>query len=65
LKRFLADLPPLIAIESFTFDKQKSDSLSLVTTTEYVGEVNFNIYGRGITEAETNEITKKLAEDCF
>ena len=65
LKRFLENLPPLIAIESFTFDKQKSETLSLVSNTEYVGEVNFNIYGRGITEAETDEITKKLAEDCF
>jgi hypothetical protein len=26
LKRFIKDLPPLIAIESFTFDKQKSIS---------------------------------------
>ena len=65
LKRFFADLPPLIAIESFTFDKEKSDSLSLITTTEYVGEVHFNIYGRGITEGETAEITRKLAEKCF
>ena len=47
MKRFLADLPPLIAIESFTFDKQKSDSLSLVTTTEYVGpESGSNRVGR-------------------
>jgi hypothetical protein len=47
LKRFIQDLPPLIAIESFTFDKQKSsNALSLVSNTEYVGQVNFNIYGR-------------------
>ena len=66
LKRFIQDLPPLIAIESFTFDKQKSNNaLSLVSNTEYVGQVNFNIYGRWITEEEINEITKKLAEDCF
>jgi hypothetical protein len=55
----------LIAIESFTFDKEKSDSLSLITTTQYVGEVHFNIYGRGISEGETAEITRKLAEKCF
>ena len=66
LKRFIQDLPPLIAIESFTFDKQKNDnSLSLIQNTEYVGQVHFNIYGRGISEQETKEITTKLAEDCF
>ena len=66
LKRFIQDLPPLIAIESFTFDKERNDNtLSLVQNTEYVGQVNFNIYGRWISEAETKEITTKLAEKCF
>ncbi|MBR6908633.1 hypothetical protein IKN40_09510 [bacterium] len=47
MKRFIQDLPPLIAIESFTFDKERNDNtLSLVQNTEYVGQVNFNIYGR-------------------
>jgi hypothetical protein len=66
LKRFIKDIPPLIAIESFTFNIERNDNgLSLVQNTDYVGQVNFNIYGRGISEAETKEITTKLAEDCF
>ncbi|MBQ9553783.1 hypothetical protein IJU97_02195 [bacterium] len=36
LKRFYADIPPLIAIESFTFDKQSTDTLSLTNNVEYV-----------------------------
>ena len=65
LKRFYADIPPLIAIESFTFDKQSTDTLSLTNNVEYVWDVNFNIYGRGLTADEMNEITKLLAESCF
>ncbi len=66
LKRFIQELPPLIAIESFTFDKQKTNiTTSLLSDIAYVGQVNFNIYGRWITEDETKEVTKKLAEDCF
>ena len=67
LKRFIQELPPLIAIESFTFDKERSENggLSLIQNTDYIGQVHFNIYGRWISEAETKEITRKLAEDCF
>jgi hypothetical protein len=48
LKRFIQELPPLIAIESFTFDKERSENggLSLIQNTDYIGQVHFNIYGR-------------------
>ena len=36
LKRFYAEIPPLIAIDSFTFDKAKSQGLSLANTNEYL-----------------------------
>jgi hypothetical protein len=36
----------LIAIESFTFDKEMNDTLSLSNNVEYVGDVDFSIYGR-------------------
>ena len=65
LKRFYADIPPLIAIESFTFDKEMNDTLSLSNNVEYVGDVDFSIYGRWISTEEMNEITKTLAEKCF
>ncbi len=65
LKQFLANIPPLIAIESFTFDKAKAQGLSLSTTNEYLGNVNFNIYGRGIDPADAEQISKQLTESCF
>ena len=65
LKNFFLELPPLISIQSFTFDKQKSESLALVNTKDYIWQVYFNVYGRWISEWEINEITTKLAESCF
>lgn len=65
LKDFYANIPPLIAIESFTFDKAKAQGLSLANNNEYLGNVNFSIYGRGITPADANEISNKLTEACF
>lgn len=65
LKKFYASIPPLIAIESFTFDKAKAQGLSLANSNEYVGNVNFNIYGRGISQTETEEISSLLVESCF
>lgn len=65
LKRFLASIPPLIAIESFTFDKAKAQGVSLAGNNEYLGNVNFSIYGRGISPQDEQEISIKLSEACF
>lgn len=65
LKRFLASIPPLIAIESFTFDKAKAQGLSLAGNNEYLGNVNFSIYGRGIDPQDAEEISRQLSEACF
>lgn len=65
LKKFYAEIPPLIAIESFTFDKAKSQGLSLANTNEYLWNINFSIYGRGIDPADAQEISDKLTASCF
>lgn len=65
LKRFFASIPPLIAIESFTFDKAKAQGVSLANNNEYLGNVNFNIYGRGISAEDTEQISRLLTESCF
>lgn len=65
LKRFYAEIPPLIAIDSFTFDKAKSQGLSLANTNEYLWNINFSIYGRGIDPADAEEISSQLTANCF
>jgi len=55
----------LIAIQSFTFDKAKAQGFSLADDGEYLGNVTFNIYGRGISTEESTEISTLLKEACF
>jgi hypothetical protein len=48
----------LISIDSFTFDRSKAQTVNSTNDgNEYVGNVNFSIYGRGLTDDESNEIT--------
>ena len=55
----------MIAIDSFTFDKAKSQGLSLANTNEYLWNINFSIYGRGIDPADAEEISSQLTANCF
>ena len=66
LKLFFQDIPPLISIDSFTFDRSKAQTVNSTNDgNEYVGNVNFSIYGRGLTDDESNEITQELVDKCF
>lgn len=65
LKKFYASIPPLIAIDSFTFDKAKAQGIALANTNEYLGNVNFSIYGRGIDPEDANQLSQQLTESCF
>lgn len=65
IKDFFATIPPLIAIDSFTFDKAKAQGISLAKSNEYLGNVSFSIYGRGISPTDAEEISKQLNESCF
>ncbi len=65
LKNFFASIPPLIAIDSFTFDKAKAQGISLANSNEYLGNVSFSIYGRGISAEDAETISQQLNEQCF
>lgn len=65
IKQFYAEIPPLIAIQSFTFDKAKAQGISFAEEGAYVGNVNFNIYGRTLAAKESQEISKLLETSCF
>lgn len=65
IKNFFTSIPPLIAIDSFTFDKAKAQWISLAKSNEYLWNVSFSIYGRGIAPADADEISQQLSESCF
>lgn len=64
LKSFLTNLPPIITVNSFNFEKVKNDSFVNNATT-YQGHVSFNAYGKSISSDEISEISMKLWEICF
>jgi uncharacterized membrane-anchored protein len=56
----------LISIDSFTFDRSKAQTVNSTNDgNEYVGNVNFSIYGRGLTDDESNEITQELVDKIY
>lgn len=65
LKDFYKNIPPLIAIESFTFDKAEDTGMTLVEQGAYVGSVSFKIYGRGISSEDSAQITQLLSNECY
>lgn len=65
LKEFYANIPPLIVIDSFTFDEAEDTGITLAEQGAYVGNVSFKIYGRGITSEDANQISSLLSVQCY
>jgi hypothetical protein len=66
-KNFLQDLPPVITISNFSFEKvQNSDIFSSTSQAQfYQGNIKFNAYGQSMTDGEVGEIANILGELCF
>ena len=65
LKDFYKNIPPLIAIESFVFDKAEDTGMTLAEQGAYAGTVSFKIYGRGITTNDSEQISQLLTTQCY
>lgn len=64
-RTFLKNLPPLISIDSFTFDKIKPEQFTNNLTNQYQGQVAFKVYGKGISPTEVQDMAKVLGAKCF
>lgn len=65
LKDFYRNIPPLIAIESFVFDKAEDTGMTLAEQGAYAGTVSFKIYGRGISTEDAEQIGQLLTNQCY
>ena len=65
LKDFLQNLPPVISITNFNFNKNKKNNSIIDTTTNYEWTFRIKAYGRTISSTEIEEIAKELWEMCF
>ena len=64
LWKFLNDLPPVVAITNFGFDKRVTQDL-FGRDELYEWTVTFNAYWRWISNSDLEEASKKLWELCF
>jgi hypothetical protein len=65
LLEFLQDLPPAIAITSFSFQKYSNSSFLNNDQDKYEGRVTFNAYWRNISDSELEEASLMLWKLCF
>lgn len=65
LKKFMKQLPPIFAIQSFEFDTVKSPTLADVTNNKYQGKITISVYGKSATPSEVQEIATELGKKCL
>jgi hypothetical protein len=64
-KKFILSMPPIFSIQAFTFDKVITPYFTDVTNTKYQGKITIEVYGRGISAGEIQEIATVLGNKCF
>ena len=65
LLEFLQNLPPIIAITDFSFDRHSSSSFLNDEEGEYEWNVTFRVYGKNISPSELDEASLMLWKLCF
>ncbi len=63
-RSFLKELPPLISIESFNFERINTSS-TRETNRGYEWSLTIEVYGRSMTQAEIDEISVYLWQQCL
>lgn len=65
LKKFLKNLPPIMAVQEFVYTKINEEWIIKQNTTKYDGKVELEIYGQNISSEEITEIAKDLWRKCL
>lgn len=65
LLEFLQDLPPVIAITNFGFEKYSNSSFLNNKEEQYEWQITFNAYWRNILDSELEEASSMLWKLCF
>ena len=64
LKNFFQNLPPLMAVQRFTYDKN-INTQALDQSVTYVGNIELEVYGQNISADDITEISTVLWKKCF
>ncbi len=64
LRQFLTNLPPMINVKSFTFQKQTTASSIQDGGRWYEGKLQIEVYGKSMTTDDVNQIASYLWSKC-
>ncbi len=64
LRLFLKNLPPMINVQSFTFQKQSIAAAVQEGWRGYEGNLQIQVYGKSMTADDVNQIATYLGEKC-
>ena len=65
LKHFLHELPPLIAIDSFSFDLKQKRTFGRTRDNGYKWTITITVYGKDVSPGDMAEIASLLGKKCF
>lgn len=65
LREFLRELPPLIAIDGFSFDLKTRRILGRTYDTGYKWSISLTVFGKDVTPEDMQEIASLLGKKCF
>lgn len=65
LRNFLKNMPPIIAVQEFIYNKIEESSIIKQNTTKYEWSITLEIYWQSITTQERDEIAQNLWKKCF
>lgn len=64
LRLFFANMPPLMAVNNFNYEKRQTEQ-ALNQSTTYEGRLDVEVYGQNISAEEITEIGQELWKKCF
>jgi hypothetical protein len=65
LKKFLKNIPPLMTLKKFDYNKTQDVSLIKQNTVKYNGSVELELFGKVVTDEDRDEIARALWMQCF
>lgn len=65
LRNFIKNLPPILSVNDFVYNKIYDNSILKQNGTKYQWNISLEIYGQSISPEERDEIAKKLGEQCL
>ena len=64
-KNYFSQLPPIIWLERFTFNRVRQSIALGINQPEYIGQITLKVFGRGVPGEDVTQIAKELWAKCY